>query len=339
MAIARPIVLVALAATSLALAAPPVSSQNEPISRKDQEFPLDVDLDDRVDPVRPGEEIVFEVEVENFTSTVAPGVVVTIEPPAGTSFVVAHREPDWHEVAAQQVGGRIEMALGGVEPCDRPGVSRCRDLWVTLRVDAGVPPGTVLETRAAVTSSDPGTYPPNETSVFTSVGSAAVRRAKIFAGRPGRDRAIVQLDLARSGLRTPLDPPPPMVDVSQGVRVVFGEPGKAPLLDVSASADKIRRTNPANDPARAKTCGLRDLRTFRQLGLARLQIIQRPYLAVQRNNAQVRLQLSSLDVPVDTGHELEVTLEAAGEVYTDRFVTVDGPRGRFRQYDHHQGEP
>lgn len=339
MAIPRRVLLVALAVTALALAALPAGAQNEPITPRDQEFPLDVDLDDRVDPVRPGEEIVFEVEVENFTDAVAPDVVLTIEPPAGTSFVVAHREPDWHEVAAQEVGGRFVMALGGVEPCDRPGVSRCRDLWVTLRVDPGVPPGTVLETRAAVASSAPVSYPPNETSVFTSVGSAAVRRAKIFVGRPQRDRAIVQLDLARNGLRTRLDPPPPTIDVSQGVRVVFGEPGEAPLLDVTVPADKLRCTNPTNDPARVKTCGLRDPRTFRKLGLARLQIIQRPYLAVQRSNAQVRLQLSSLDVPVETDHELEVTLEAASEVYTDRFVTEDGPRGRFRQYNHHQGQP
>jgi len=329
----------AAAVLALVAGAGRAPGQSEPVGSHDQEFPLDVDLDDRVDPVRPGEEIVFEVEVENFTATPAPDVVLEIVPPAGATFVVARREPDWAVVPAVPAGDAVEIALGSVAPCDRPGAPRCRDLWVTLALDPGVAPGTVLETRARVRSSDAATYPANEASTFTSAGSAAVRRAKVFVGRAPRDRVQLELDLARSGVRTRLDPPTPSIDVSQGVRVTVGEPGAAPLLDVSVPADGLRCTNPANDPARAKSCALRDPRAFRLLGLQRLQILQRPYLAVQRNNAIVRLSGAFLAIPTTTGDDLEVTVEAAGETYRDAFTVVPAPTGRVRTYGHHQGEP
>jgi uncharacterized repeat protein (TIGR01451 family) len=59
----------------------------------EREFPLDVDLADRVDPVPPGGDIVYEIELENFTDQAAPDVVVTDFLPPGTTFVSAYRQP------------------------------------------------------------------------------------------------------------------------------------------------------------------------------------------------------------------------------------------------------
>lgn len=317
----------------------PAAAQNEPITPRDQEYPLDVDLDDRVDPVRPGEDVVYEVEVENFTTQIAPDVVLTVHPPPGTIFVGARREPDWAEVPSQAVGDAIVLDLGGVHPCDHPGWPRCRDIWLTLRVDPGVAEGTVLENRVAIASADAPTYPPNEVTTYTTASSAAVRQAKVFVGHAPRDRAIVELDLARDGIPAGDDPPSPTIDLGDGVRVVLGEPGAEPILDVTVPAEQLRCTNPSQDPNRLTSCTVRDPKAFRPLGLQRLQLRTKPYLRVQRNNTQVRLRGFFLDIPESTGMELEVRLEAAGEVFADRFVVEPSPNGRFRRYGHHQGEP
>jgi uncharacterized repeat protein (TIGR01451 family) len=316
-----------------------LAAQTEPVAPRDQEFPLDVDLDDRVDPVPPGAEVVYEIEIENFTEQPAPDVVVTVHPPAGTTFVVAKREPDWTDVATQVFDDHVELSLGSVDRCDLPGVARCRDVWLTLAVDAGVAPGSVLENRVAVQSSDPLTYPGNEARTYTSVGTAAVRASKVFIGHPLRDRVTLETDLGRSGLRTRDDPPTPTVDLSDGLHVIFGEPGETPILDLTVPAADLRCTNPDDDPNKNKTCGLRDPRAYLPMGLQKLQVLQRPYLKVQRNNAQLRLRGAFLDIPATTGSLFEITVEAGGEVYTDDYVVEPAPNGRFRRYAHAQGEP
>ena len=302
----------------------------------DQEYPLDVDLGDRVDPVRPGDEIVYELEVENFTAVNAPDVVVTDHLPPGTSFVIAHREPDWAVVPAIVDGDEVRFELGDVAPCDQAGTPRCRDLWVVLQVDPSVPNGTLLENRVSVTSSD-ASLPPNEASTVTMAASAALRSVKLNVGRPGRDRAKVKADLERSGLRTPLDPPTPTIDLTGGLSVAIGVPGETPLFELDLPAGEMTCSNDEN-PLRRVRCKLRDKRLWKPLGLKKLDVILPGYLSAQRNNAQLSLKLAGLDIPAATGPAFELILTAGGETYTHEVVLEPNKSGRTLRYSKGQGE-
>ncbi|HZR85096.1 MAG TPA: DUF11 domain-containing protein [Candidatus Binatia bacterium] len=330
----------AVAALLLAPASPStVLAQDPPPDSKDRDGPLDVDLDDRIDPVRPGQEIVYEIEIENFTASVAPGVVLTDTLPPGTTFVIAHREPDWAEVPATVVGDQVRIDLGGVDPCDRPGVPRCRDVWLVARVNDDVPPGTRVQNRVDLASSDAATYPPLSADVYTAVGSAAIREADIRAGRPRTDRVRATADLARTGWRTRIDPAPPSVDVSDGIRVRAEAAGGLVLFDVSFSAAELRCTNPSGDPFRTRTCRPASRVA---LALARIQLLEvtlRPTGATQRNNARLRVRAAHLDVPLAAASELTLTLFAGGETYTDTVPLALGGDGHTARYSRSQGSP
>lgn len=324
--------LVPVIAACLALAAGPAGA-----GPTDQEYPLDVDLGDRVDPVRPGGEIVYELEVENFTEAVAPGVVVTDHLPPGTTYVVAHREPDWAAVPATVDGDEVRFDLGDVPPCDQEGTPRCRDLWVVLRIDPGVAEGTLLTNRVTVGSSD-ASLPPNEATTVTLAGSAALRLVKLKVGRPGRDRAQVHADLERNGLRTPLDPPTQTIDPSQGVSLRIGVPGEPPLFAVDVPPGEIECSDSSN-PRRRVRCKLRDKRLWKPLGLKKLDVILPGYLAFQRNNAHLRLKLAGLDLPATTGLDFELVVEAAGATYTHTVSLSPNRSGRALEYRQGQGGP
>lgn len=303
----------------------------------DQEYPLDVDLGDRVDPVRPGEEIVYELEVENFTDAYAPDVVVTDHLPPGTTFVVAHREPDWSVVPAIVDADSVRFELGSVAPCDQSGTPRCRDLWVVLRVDPGVPNGTLLENRVSVLSSD-GSLPPNEATTVTMASSAALRSVKLNVGRPERDRAKIRADLARAGLPTPLDPPTPTIDLGEGLSLGIGTPGEPPLFEVVVPAGEMECSSDEN-PLRRVRCKLRDRRLWKPLGLTKLDVILPGYLSSQRNNAQLSLKLARLDIPADIGPAFELRLTAGGISYTHEVVLEPNKSGRTLSFAKGQGEP
>jgi len=191
----------------------------------EREFPLDVDLADRVDPVPPGGDIVYEIELENFTDEVAPDVVVTDFLPPGTSFVSAYRQPAWNEVPVEVEPGLVRLLVGSVEPCDLGDTARCRDVWLALHVDESVSVGTVVENRVRIESSDPVRYPTNETSKRTTVATAKIDTARLLVGEPGRDGFTVRVDIGRSGLRRAIDPPTPTIDPSGGLFLRVGAPG------------------------------------------------------------------------------------------------------------------
>jgi uncharacterized repeat protein (TIGR01451 family) len=302
----------------------------------DQQYPLDVDLADRVDPVRPGDDVVYELEVENFTLADAPGVVVIDHLPPGTSYLVAHREPDWAVVPAIVDGDEVRFELGSVAPCDQLGTPRCRDLWVVLRVDPGVAPGTAIVNRVSISSSNPA-LPPNEADIVTTVSSAALRSVKLNVGRPGRDRAQVRADLARNGLPTPLDPPTPTIDVSAGLALRIGVPGETPLFEVSIPAGEMTCTGPEN-PLKRVRCKPRDKSLWKPLGIARLELFLPGYLHAQRNNAQLALKLGGLDIPSATGPDFELVLEANGETYAHTVTLAPNKSGSTLSYTKGQGE-
>ena len=239
-------------------------------------------------------------------------------------------------VPAISDGDEVRFELGDIAPCDQADTPRCRDLWAVLRVDAAVANGTLLLNRATVESSD-STLPMNEATTVTMVSSAAIRSVKLNVGRPGRDRAKVKADLARSGLHTPLDPPTPTLDLTQGLSIQFGVPGEVPLFELDLPAGEMVCSN-AENPLRRVRCKLRDKRLWKPLGLKKLDVILPGYLAAQRNNAQFRLKLAGLDIPSDTGPAFEIVVEAGGAIYTHEVILEPNKSGRTLKYSKGQGD-
>ncbi|MFM8410271.1 MAG: DUF11 domain-containing protein [Alphaproteobacteria bacterium] len=294
---------------------------------------FDVDLDDRVDPVRPGEQAVYELAIENSLLAVAPGVVVTDLLPPGTSFVEARRAPDWSLVPAAVFADRVELSLGDLPSCGAVDLPACRDVWVTLRVDAGVAPGTVLENRVVMSSTDPTGFPTHRSRIFTSVGSAAIRTARVLmpTTATGRDTVSVEADLARDGRSSPVAAATPTLDPTAGLRVVLREPGGAIALDVDlpGSAFRCRGTS-------SRRCRLADPKAWRGLGLDRLDVFL-PELSSQRNGASLLVRTAKGSLPDDFGPDLLVTVESGGETWSD-VATLRVGSGRL-SYSHAQTDP
>jgi hypothetical protein len=282
----------------------------------ENEFPLDIDLADRVDPVPPGGDLVYEVELENFTDEVAPDVVVTVFPPPGTSFVSAYRQPAWNEVPAEIEPGLVRLLVGPVEPCDMGDTPRCRDIWLALEVDESVPAGTVVENRVRIASSDAVSYPTNETSRTTTIATAVIHKARLLVGEPDRDSFSLRVDLGRSGLRRAIDPPTPTIDPSGGLRIRLGAPGAPPILDLDLPPSALDCTDPHGNPLRPIRCKLEDRRAYDPLGLSSLILDLPSYVASQRSNAKLRLSGRRLTIDPALGSSLEVTIEAAGSSFS-----------------------
>lgn len=293
---------------------------------------FDVDLDDRNDPVRPGEDVVYEIDVENSRTFSAPDVVVTDFLPPGTSYIAAYRAPDYAEIPAWIFSDRVEWHLGALESCGHIDLPPCRDIWAVIRVGAGVDPGTVLHNLVTMTSSDAVNFPAHQDQTYTSVGSAAIRKARISLPIvPGRDRVSAEADLGRDGRRTPFDPATPTIDPTEGVRVILSEPGGATALDITVPGSAFRCIGTAS-----VRCRLADPKAWRPLGLDRLNIFL-PLIHLQRNNAQVIVRSGQLSLPDSLGPVLELTIESGGETYTD--VATLEPGANRLVYAHKQSEP
>jgi uncharacterized repeat protein (TIGR01451 family) len=292
----------------------------------EREFPLDVDLADRVDPVPPGGNVVYEVELENFTEAIAPDVVLTDFMPPGTSFVSAYRQFDWAAVPAELEPGIVRLLVGAVEPCDLPETARCRDVWLALRVDPSVAPGTVLENRVRIESSDPS-HPPNEADIFTTVGTAAIQKALVLVGVPGRDSFSLRVALGRSGLQRGNDPPTPTLDPSAGFSLRIGAAGSPPIVEVAIPASELDCTSSHGNPFRHVRCKLARRGAFAAYGLDTLRLDLPPYVTAQRNNAKLRLAGKRLAIDPSLGPELEVTVESPGGTSFDS-ATLTGDRRR-----------
>jgi uncharacterized repeat protein (TIGR01451 family) len=259
----------------------------------ERQFPLDVDLADRVDPVPPGGDIVYEIELENFTDQAAPDVVVTDFLPPGTTFVSAYRQPAWDEVAAEVEPGLVRLLVGSVAPCDMGDTTRCRDIWLALRVDESVSAGAVVENRVRIESSDPLDYPTNEASRPTTVGTAKIDTARLLVGEPGRDGFTLRVDIGRSGLRRAIDPPTPTIDPSGGLLLRVGAPG-TPLLEIDIPPSALLhhpRQPRAADPMQA-----RSRNAYASLRLTSLVLDLPSYVAAQRRR---RLRLTGRRITID----------------------------------------
>jgi len=296
----------------------------------EREFPLDVDLADRVDPVPPGGEIVYEVELENFTDLAAPGVVVTDFLPPGTTFVSAYRQPAWNEVASEVEPGLVRLLVGSVEPCDIADTARCRDIWLTLRVDESVSLGAAVENRVRIESSDPLHYPTNETSKRTTVATAKIDTARLLVGEPGRDGFSLLVDVGRSGLRRAIDPPTLTIDPSGGLFLRVSAPGTPPLLEVDIPPSDLVCTDPHGNPARPIRCKLASRKAYAAIGLASLVLDLPSYIAAQRSNARLRLTGRRITIDPAIDPSIEVEIEAGGSSYSAE-APLSGT-GRRRTY-------
>lgn len=293
--------------------------------------PLDVTLDDRVDPAFVGGHLVYEVGVKIRETSTVPGVVVTLHLPPGTTFVSARRQPDYELLAGQVVGQDVIFELGDEEPCDKKGLPACADIWALVEIGGSVDPGTVMQATADIASSDPS-IKPDSNVVCTSAGSLAIRKARVnFAAVPGRDRIQFDADVGREAWEAPTLPPPPTLDITSGVRVRLGEAGEPPVLDVTVPGDAFRCTGLAS-----RRCRLAEPKLWRPLGLDRLNVAL-PHDSRQRNNAGVLVRTGPLELPPDIGPEMELRIDAAGETYVDTALLVQ--KGRRLIYTHTQAKP
>lgn len=293
---------------------------------------LDVSLDDRVDPVPAGADLVYEIDLDVTAAVPAPDVAITLTLPPGTSFVSAVRQPDYAPIAGDVVGDLVRFDLGEEPSCNGKDIPACAAIWALVQVDGGVDPGTVLAATVAATSSDPATFPTDMHTVYTSVGSLAIRKGRLsFSAIPGRDRIQFEADVGRAGWPSPNDPVPPTLDISGGIRVRMGETGAAPVVDVTVPLEAFKCAGTA-----ALRCRLADPKAWRPLGLDRLNVFF-PLDLAQRNNASVLARSSSLDLPDEFGPDLELMIDAGGETYVD--AALHEAVGRRLTYTHTQAKP
>ena len=293
---------------------------------------LDVSLDDRVDPIPAGQDMVYELDLDVTSDVPAPDVVLTLTLPPGTSFVSAVRQPDYAPITGDVVGDEVRFDLGEEPSCNGKDIPACAAIWALVHVDGSVAPGTVLAATVVATSSDPGTFPTDVHTAYTSVGSLAIRKGRVnFSAAPGRDRIQFEADLGRVGWASPNDPAPPTLDLSSGMRVRMGEAGAPPVVDVTLPADAFTCIGSA-----AVRCRLADPKAWRPLGLDRLNVFF-PLDYAQRNNAGVLVRSYDLALPDDIGPDMQLTIDAGGQTYTDSALHV--PSGRRLVYTHTQATP
>jgi uncharacterized repeat protein (TIGR01451 family) len=293
---------------------------------------LDVSLDDRVDPVRPGDDLVYEIDLDVTATMPAPGVVITLQLPAGTTFVSAVRQPDYAALAGTVVGSSVEFDLGEEPSCNGKDLPACNAIWATVHVDNGVAPGTVLQATVTATSTDPADFPSDAHLAYTSVGSLAIRKGRLsFSSNPGRDRLQFQADVAREGWSSPNDTLPPTLDFSGGIRVRLGGAGETPVVDVTVPGDAFTCHGLAS-----QSCRLTDPKAWLATGLERLNIFL-PFPFLQRNNATVLVQAANLSLPRDIGPDMQLTVDAGGETYSDTALFV--VHGSRMTYTHTQAQP
>lgn len=293
---------------------------------------LDVSLDDRVDPVPAGADLVYELDLDVTADAPAPDVRLTLTLPAGTSFVSAVRQPDYAPIAADVVGSEVRFDLGAEPSCNGKNIPACAAIWARVHVDGSVDPGTVLAATVVATSSDPGSFPTDTHTAYTSVGTLAIRKGRVnFSATPGRDRIQFEADVGRAGWPSPDDPLPPTLDIAGGVRVRMGESGAPPAVDVTVPYEAFTCIGSA-----AIRCRLASPKAWRPLGLDRLNVFF-PLAYQQRNNASVLVRSYDLSLPDDAGPEMTLTIDAGGETYTDEALHTTA--GRRLIYTHTQAKP
>ena len=135
---------------------------------------------DNPDPVPPGGNITYDIVVFNNGPNDATGVTLTDTLPAGTTFLSLVTDPDWTCMTPPVgSGGTVECSLASLA------FEGAAAMTLTVAVDAGVTPGTIIENTATAGAEegDPGEGN-NDGIASTTVGSPP----------PGADLSVTKVD-------------------------------------------------------------------------------------------------------------------------------------------------
>ena len=148
---------------------------------------------DNPDPVPPGGSITYDIVVFNNGPDDATGVTLTDDLPAGTTFLALVTDPGWSCITPPVgSGGTVECSLASLA------FEGAAAMTLTVAVDAGLTPGTIIENTATAGAEegDPGEGN-NDGIASTTVGSPT----------PGADLSVTKED----------DPDP----VAEGAELVY----------------------------------------------------------------------------------------------------------------------
>lgn len=140
---------------------------------------LSVTKTDSPDPVMAGQELVYTIQVTNGGPSTAVDVVLTDTLPAGTTLVSAV-DGNGGQICASSGPGVVSCDLGDLDP------GQSVTVFITVRVGAGVPSGTVLTNSAQVSSpTDPdGASVTTDTTVQTQAELWIEKTGAVPAGNP-----------------------------------------------------------------------------------------------------------------------------------------------------------
>ena len=289
-----------------------------------------LEFSDRVDPSAPGEQIVFEATIR-VSGDPAPDVRLSVFLPPDTTFVEARQQPDFSLVPATLEPGVAHLDFAELAPCGKKKLAACTELWLTIAVDPAATPDVVAETVAELSSSDAEMFPTTTQTVYTSIGSLAIRQAKASLGAE-RTRVQFDADVGRSGWGNLLAPPPPNIDLEAGVHISIGEPGQTPVFEADLGPDDLR----CSGTSRIR-CRPEDKRFWKGEGLSKLSItLQHEFFP--RNNARVGVKTTFGPVPADFGPLIEVSVEAGGITYTDTAL-LEAKNPTVLRYKHGREDP
>ena len=148
--------LILLAALALALAAPRPAGAQESAD-------LQLEKLDSPDPVLPGDSITYEILLTNAGPDAAASVALTDMLPPEVTFLSIFADPSWSCMTPPVgSGGTVTCTIASLPV----GIS---DFFITVAVDPGVVPGTVITNTASATSEtpDPDESGPSDTTTTT----------------------------------------------------------------------------------------------------------------------------------------------------------------------------
>jgi len=128
---------------------------------------LSVTKMDTPDPTLPGGTITYDITVTNAGPNDAASVTLSDPLPAGTTFAALTADPAWScSTPAVGAGGTVSCTLSSLAAMDSASIS------LTVAVDAGVTPGTIITNTATVSSTTSDPNPGNENATAsTTVGT------------------------------------------------------------------------------------------------------------------------------------------------------------------------
>jgi len=151
---------------------------------------LSISKSDSPDPVVAGSLLTYTIDVTNHGPSTADDVTVTDTLPAGTTYV-SGVDGNGQTVCTLVQAGTVKCDLGTLQP------GTTTTVYLTVKVDASVPSGTVLSNTVTVSSSTPDPNGANNTDTETTdvITSAELWLDKQATQRSGNPSPIVTFTL------------------------------------------------------------------------------------------------------------------------------------------------